>query len=90
MDQRKALRVLTIAQLEPGSPSRIPSRRLVIPVAWGVWCLGIVQADIVTSASLVSTMLEGAGFEVTDLGVDVPPRHFAEVAVARKADGGAV
>jgi 5-methyltetrahydrofolate--homocysteine methyltransferase len=48
--------------------------------------LGPIQGDIHDiGKSLVGTMLEGAGFEVTDLGVDVQPQHFAEVAVAKKA-----
>jgi len=49
--------------------------------------LGTIQGDIHDiGKSLVSTMLEGAGFEVTDLGVDVPQQRFAEVAVAKKAN----
>ena len=48
--------------------------------------LGTIQGDIHDiGKSLVATMLEGAGFEVTDLGVDVQPQRFAEVAVAKKA-----
>ncbi len=30
-------------------------------------------------------MLEGAGFEVTDLGIDVPPEKFVEAAVEEDA-----
>jgi 5-methyltetrahydrofolate--homocysteine methyltransferase len=49
--------------------------------------VGTIQGDIHDiGKSLVSTMLEGAGFEVTDLGVDVPQQRFAEVAVAKKAN----
>ena len=35
---------------------------------------------------LVASMLEGGGFEVIDLGVDVPPEKFVETAKQHKAD----
>jgi 5-methyltetrahydrofolate--homocysteine methyltransferase len=39
--------------------------------------LGTVQGDLHDiGKNLVSMMLEGAGFEVTDLGIDVPPDQF--------------
>jgi 5-methyltetrahydrofolate--homocysteine methyltransferase len=42
--------------------------------------LGTVQGDMHDiGKSLVGMMLEGAGFEVHDLGVDVSPAHFVEV-----------
>jgi 5-methyltetrahydrofolate--homocysteine methyltransferase len=43
--------------------------------------LGTVQGDLHDiGKNLVAAMLEGGGFEVTDLGVDVPPEKFiAEV-----------
>jgi 5-methyltetrahydrofolate--homocysteine methyltransferase len=44
--------------------------------------LGTVQGDLHDIGKrLVVIMLEGNGFEVTDLGTDVPPERFAEVAV---------
>ena len=46
--------------------------------------LGTVQGDLHDiGKNLVAAMLEGGGFEVTDLGVDVPPEKFIE-AVRRK------
>jgi 5-methyltetrahydrofolate--homocysteine methyltransferase len=39
--------------------------------------LGTVQGDLHDiGKNLVAAMLEGGGFEVTDLGVDVPPEAF--------------
>ena len=39
--------------------------------------LGTVQGDLHDiGKNLVAAMLEGGGFEVTDLGVDVPPEEF--------------
>jgi 5-methyltetrahydrofolate--homocysteine methyltransferase len=35
--------------------------------------------------NLVGIMLEGAGFEIVDLGTDVPPERFVEVAETEKA-----
>lgn len=41
--------------------------------------IGTVQGDMHDiGKNLVSMMLEGAGFEVTDLGIDVPPAKFVE------------
>jgi 5-methyltetrahydrofolate--homocysteine methyltransferase len=46
--------------------------------------IGTVQGDVHDiGKNLVIMMLEGAGFEVTDLGVDVPPRRFVEAVGAR-------
>jgi len=46
--------------------------------------LGTVQGDLHDiGKNLVGAMLEGGGFEVTDLGVDVPPEKFIE-AVRKK------
>jgi 5-methyltetrahydrofolate--homocysteine methyltransferase len=56
----------------------VPSRGKVI--------LGSVQGDLHNiGKNLVGIMLEGAGFEVVDLGVDVPPERFIEVAVSEEA-----
>lgn len=47
--------------------------------------IGTVQGDVHDiGKNLVSMMLEGAGFEVTDLGVDVPPAKFVEVVGSHK------
>lgn len=43
--------------------------------------LGTVKGDIHDiGKNLVGIMLRGAGFKVTDLGVDVPPQRFVEAA----------
>jgi len=40
--------------------------------------MGTVKGDLHDiGKNLVSIMLEGAGFEITDLGIDVPPDRFA-------------
>jgi 5-methyltetrahydrofolate--homocysteine methyltransferase len=49
-----------------------------VPVV-GKVVLGTVRGDLHDiGKSLVGMMLEGAGFEIVDLGVDVPPAKFAE------------
>ncbi len=56
----------------------VPSRGKVV--------LGSVQGDLHDiGKNLVGIMLEGAGFEVVDLGVDVPPEKFVEAAVSEEA-----
>ncbi len=46
----------------------------------GKIAMGTVLGDLHDiGKNLVSMMLEGAGFEVLDLGVDVPPERFIEV-----------
>ncbi len=43
--------------------------------------IGTVQGDLHDiGKNLVASMLEGAGFKVVDLGVDVPPQKFVEAA----------
>ncbi len=43
--------------------------------------IGTVQGDLHDiGKNLVASMLEGGGFEVIDLGVDVPPQRFVEAA----------
>jgi len=45
----------------------------------GVVAIGTVKGDLHDiGKNLVAMMLEGAGFEVHDLGVDVPPEKFIE------------
>ena len=50
-------------------------------------CIGSVKGDLHDiGKNLVSSMLEGAGFQVADLGADVTPEQFAEAVVEQKAD----
>lgn len=47
----------------------------------GIVAIGTVQGDLHDiGKNLVAVMLEGAGFEVCDLGVDVPPETFVDAA----------
>jgi 5-methyltetrahydrofolate--homocysteine methyltransferase len=56
----------------------VPSRGKVV--------LGSVQGDLHDiGKNLVGIMLEGAGFEVLDLGIDVPPEKFIDAAEAEGA-----
>ena len=56
----------------------VPSRGKVI--------LGSVKGDLHDiGKNLVGIMLEGAGFDVTDLGIDVSPEKFVEAAVEEDA-----
>jgi corrinoid protein of di/trimethylamine methyltransferase len=49
--------------------------------------IGTVQGDLHDiGKNLVISMLEGAGFEVTDLGVDVTPEKFIDAVRAKKPD----
>jgi 5-methyltetrahydrofolate--homocysteine methyltransferase len=49
--------------------------------------IGTAQGDIHDiGKNLVGMMLEGAGFEVVDLGVDIKPEQFVEKAVEEQAD----
>jgi corrinoid protein of di/trimethylamine methyltransferase len=48
--------------------------------------LGTVKGDLHDiGKNLVAAMLEGGGFEVTDLGADVPPEKFVEAVRAKNA-----
>jgi 5-methyltetrahydrofolate--homocysteine methyltransferase len=45
----------------------------------GKFLIGTVQGDLHDiGKNLVAMMLKGAGFKVTDLGVDIPPGKFIE------------
>jgi 5-methyltetrahydrofolate--homocysteine methyltransferase len=56
----------------------VPSRGKVV--------LGSVRGDLHDiGKNLVGIMLEGAGFEVVDLGIDVPQEKFIEAAIAEDA-----
>ena len=49
--------------------------------------IGTVKGDLHDiGKNLVALMLEGAGFEITDLGVDVPIEDFVRVAQEQKPD----
>jgi len=49
--------------------------------------IGTAKGDIHDiGKNLVAMMMEGAGFEVFDLGVDVAPEKFVEKAVEKNAD----
>ncbi len=53
----------------------------------GTVCIGTVRGDLHDiGKNLVITMLEGHGFEVTDLGVSVSPEKFIAAVVDRKPD----
>ncbi|HKZ53861.1 MAG TPA: corrinoid protein [Anaerolineales bacterium] len=70
---RRALAILRPALVESDLPS------------WGVVVAGTVQGDLHDiGKSLVCMMLEGAGFEVHDLGVNVPPERFVEAVTSLK------
>ncbi|MFQ6088256.1 MAG: corrinoid protein [Candidatus Methanofastidiosia archaeon] len=61
------------------SKSEIKSRRL--------FAIGTVKGDIHDiGKNLVSMMLEGAGFEVIDLGIDVPTERFIEIVRRKNPD----
>lgn len=53
----------------------------------GTVVLGTVKGDVHDiGKNLVATMLRGVGFDVYDLGVDVPTAHFVEVVRERRPD----
>ncbi|GAF83510.1 unnamed protein product, partial [marine sediment metagenome] len=53
----------------------------------GIVILGTVKGDIHDiGKGIVGTMLEGGGFMVTDIGVDVDPDKFVEAAKEKNAD----
>jgi 5-methyltetrahydrofolate--homocysteine methyltransferase len=55
--------------------------------ATGTVVIGTVKGDLHDiGKNLVGLMLEGAGFEVKDLGVDVPPEKFVEAVRAGGVD----
>ena len=55
--------------------------------AAGTVVMGTAQGDVHDiGKTIVSTMLEGAGFTVTDIGVDVAPDKFVEAAKENNAD----
>ena len=49
--------------------------------------IGTIQGDLHDiGKNLVAMMLKGAGFDVIDLGSDVPPKKFVDTAVEESAD----
>ena len=66
--------------LEPAMASSGSSRKM------GKVILGTVKGDIHNlGKNLVNVMLRGAGFEVIDIGVDIPAEKFVEAVNAEKA-----
>jgi 5-methyltetrahydrofolate--homocysteine methyltransferase len=56
-------------------------------VSKGIVILGTVQGDLHDiGKNLVGVMLDGAGFKLVDLGVDVPPEKFVEAVETREAN----
>jgi len=56
-------------------------------VSKGKVLMGTVKGDLHDiGKNLVSMMMEGAGFTIIDLGVDVPPEHFVEKTKEVKPD----
>jgi len=52
---------------------------LLRPLLAGRVAIGRVQGDLHDiGKNLVAALLEGGGFEVTDLGTDVPPQRFVD------------
>ncbi|MFC1787107.1 corrinoid protein [Halobacteriota archaeon] len=53
----------------------------------GLIAIGTVRGDIHDiGKNLVGMMLEGAGFQVIDIGIDVPPEIFVEIVREKKPD----
>lgn len=49
--------------------------------------IGVVEGDTHDiGKNLVKIMLESAGYEIIDLGRDVPPRRFVDAAIENNAD----
>ena len=61
------------------------SKSTVSPI--GRFVIGTVKDDLHDiGKNLVAMMVEGAGFEVIDLGIDVPPEKFIEAAEKYQPD----
>jgi methylmalonyl-CoA mutase cobalamin-binding domain/chain len=53
----------------------------------GTFVMGTVKGDVHDiGKNLVNIMLEGAGFQVIDLGVQVPPERFVEAIIEHKPE----
>lgn len=53
----------------------------------GKICIGTVQGDMHDiGKNLVKVMMEGKGIDVVDLGTDVPPQQFINVAIEENCD----
>lgn len=73
---KQALEIIKPALGKTESPSRM-----------GKVVMGTVRGDLHDiGKNLVIAMLEGAGFQVIDLGVDVPPKRFVDTVKEAKAD----
>ena len=56
-------------------------------VSVGKVCIGTVQGDLHDiGKNIVKMMLEGKGFDVVDLGVDVPAETFVKTAIEQNCD----
>jgi 5-methyltetrahydrofolate--homocysteine methyltransferase len=72
---KAAMAIIRPQMVDPNQPRKA---RIVI---------GTVKGDLHDiGKNLVAMMLEGAGFEIVDLGVDVSPQVFVEKAKAENAD----
>jgi 5-methyltetrahydrofolate--homocysteine methyltransferase len=73
---QQATRVLEPLLREGGGAKRV-----------GTVVLGTIEGDLHSiGKDLVKMLLETGGFEVIDLGINVPPQRFAAAAVENKAD----
>jgi len=71
--------------MEIMKPLLLKERKALKPL--GVVVIGTVEGDLHDiGKSIVATMLESGGFEVHDLGVDVPAEKFVEKALEVNAD----
>lgn len=69
--------------LEPIRPLLVERR----DASAGRVVIGTVKGDLHDiGKNIVASMLEGGGFEVTDLGSDVPPEKFVEAVREKKTD----
>ena len=77
--------LLSARAMKAGLAKLQPSLQQTNVQAAGIVALGTVKGDLHDMGkNLVGIMLQGAGFKIKDLGVDVPPEAF--VAVADEVD----
>lgn len=80
-DEHQATAVATrlTARMGPRFQRRGPSRGHVV--------VGLVSGDThALTSAIISDLLRGSGFEVTDLGADTPPESFEEIVDQARAD----
>jgi 5-methyltetrahydrofolate--homocysteine methyltransferase len=79
--------LVTARAMKAGMPVLKPLIALAQQKSQGVVVLGTVKGDLHDiGRGIVSTMMEGAGFEVHDCGVNVSPEQFIEKVKEAKAD----